>query len=115
MIRRKKAVDIIDLKKIKKEKERNEVSLVNLFRSSDAFPFSPIYLTLRRINKKLEYSSIVNELFRVRISTMRNKKEGEKKEKKKTIDKLISIQTIFVLVERGFNYSCEGRIKNENI
>lgn len=43
-----------------------------------------IYLTLRRINKKFEYSSIVNELFRVRNNSLKQKR------KKKTIDKLTS-------------------------
>lgn len=103
MIRRKKAVDIIDLKK----KEKNEVSLGNLFRGSIEWrlSFSPIYLALRRINKKFEYSSIVNELFRVRNNSLKQKK----KRKKKTIDKLTSrldtSANVFVFVKQGFNYS----------
>lgn len=101
MIRRKKAVDIIDLKK----KEKNEVSLGNLFRGSIEWrlSFSPIYLALRRINKKFEYSSIVNELFRVRNNSLKQKR------KKKTIDKLTSrldtSANVFVFVKQGFNYS----------
>lgn len=103
MIRRKKAVDIIDLKK----KEKNEVSLGNLFRGSIEWrlSFSPIYLALRRINKKFEYSSTVNELFRVRNNSLKQKK----KRKKKTIDKLTSrldtSANVFVFVKQGFNYS----------
>lgn len=105
MIRRKKAVDIIDLKK----KEKNEVSLGNLFRGSIEWrlSFSPIYLALRRINKKFEYSSIVNELFRVRNNSLKQKRK--KKKKKKTIDKLTSrldtLANVFVFVKQGFNYS----------
>lgn len=77
MIRRKKTVDIIDLKK----KEKNEVSLGNLFRGSIEWrlSFSPIYLALRRINKKFEYSSIVNELFRVRNNSLKQKKKEKRK------------------------------------